>query len=411
MTKIFISYSHEDRPRVNPFADGLRHLGYDVFFVDSQMPATENFAEILNKAIRDSDVVIPVVTLKSLVSNWLTTELGIALTMQEKGGSKVVIPLIVDDLRIPAQLAEYKAVKANLSAPGETCKQLSLLIEYSIKLKQSSQEKLTLKEKKKESNQRLQYYAIGSAAFGLLTLLFRSFDFEMTIATMLFALGFSAFPVLYLKSTTDSNANDESLLAEGMIESNQDLVDGSTESITSSRDWRSKALRKLNFQQKQTVSRLSIAQAAATKRATASLVTGIIIAGIGISLLFGLLILNSNTFQTMELFLQHFLPRLTFIISIEVLAMYFLRLYKENLASEREIRNEITDLECRYVGVKSGILAETKIENTSLYGAILPSRGFGFVNHEKSDIGFSGDGIKMTFENKLGTDCAEGKSK
>ncbi|MHA6196577.1 hypothetical protein ACX3YG_19645 [Pseudomonas wadenswilerensis] len=54
----------------------------------------------------------------------------------------------------------------------------------------------------------------------------------------------------------------------------------------------------------------------------------------------------------------HYLPKFSFIISIEILAYFFLRLHKSNLVEAKYYQNELTNLEARYLSLVAALHIE-----------------------------------------------------
>ncbi|WP_201645939.1 hypothetical protein [Paraburkholderia metrosideri] len=58
-------------------------------------------------------------------------------------------------------------------------------------------------------------------------------------------------------------------------------------------------------------------------------------------------------------FFIHFLPRLTFVLLIELFAYFFLRLYKNSLSEIKYFQNEITNLEAKHLALRSAFFTGT----------------------------------------------------
>ncbi|MFN3400792.1 MAG: hypothetical protein ACK4Z4_10685 [Ferrovibrio sp.] len=54
-------------------------------------------------------------------------------------------------------------------------------------------------------------------------------------------------------------------------------------------------------------------------------------------------------------FAVHFIPRITLVLFIEVFAYFFLRLYKANLADIKFFQNELTNIESKYLGLRTAL--------------------------------------------------------
>ncbi len=83
------------------------------------------------------------------------------------------------------------------------------------------------------------------------------------------------------------------------------------------------------------------------RKGETNLAIGAGISAVGIILLGGTLIWQGVESKDVIVLLNHYMPRLSLIILIEVLAYFFLRLYKANLAEVKYFQNELTNVESR----------------------------------------------------------------
>lgn len=93
-TKLFVSYSREDKAIARKVADALTLHGYDVFW-DVKIPAGERFDTYLFGKLNESDVVVVLWSEKSVVSDYVKEE-------AEYGKNKsALLPLRIDDTDLP----------------------------------------------------------------------------------------------------------------------------------------------------------------------------------------------------------------------------------------------------------------------------------------------------------------------
>jgi hypothetical protein len=88
---IFVSYAHEDRSRVEPFAGLLRQQGWAVF-LDDQIPGAGQWPAELHKAIRTSRVVIVMLSPDAMNSTHVLNEINVAL-----GTGRAIVPVMLED--------------------------------------------------------------------------------------------------------------------------------------------------------------------------------------------------------------------------------------------------------------------------------------------------------------------------
>lgn len=103
--RVFISYSLHDKEWVRAFAQDIQDQGFDVWLEDW----TATSAGVVSKALRDSDVVILLVTDQYLDSPWTLFELGAAMA-----GNKAVVPVVsegIDLSKLPVPLRHVVFVR------------------------------------------------------------------------------------------------------------------------------------------------------------------------------------------------------------------------------------------------------------------------------------------------------------
>lgn len=105
--KIFISYAHQDRTRVNPIVEKLHSAGHEVWIDSVKLKFGDNIPERINEGISAAEVVIVVVSKNSMSSKWVQHEFSsIALSEISKRQSKI-IPVLIDAGPVPSYLANY----------------------------------------------------------------------------------------------------------------------------------------------------------------------------------------------------------------------------------------------------------------------------------------------------------------
>ncbi|MCS3801465.1 hypothetical protein [Niastella sp. OAS944] len=97
-----------------------------------------------------------------------------------------------------------------------------------------------------------------------------------------------------------------------------------------------------------------------------NLIIGIIGTIAAITILSYTLFVNKD-FSDLTKFLIHFLPRFVFIVSVQVFAFFFLRLYKNNLDDAKYFQNELTNISCKISALKVAFL----LENSEMISSIL----------------------------------------
>lgn len=109
--------------------------------------------------------------------------------------------------------------------------------------------------------------------------------------------------------------------------------------------------------QENSLLRLSDQVATLGSRANTSLTIGIIFALVGLFVLYYTFFidLREANFTIFLDFFANYLPRLTIIIIIEVIAFFFLRLYSRALTELRYVQNEITNIEIKLIALHNAL--------------------------------------------------------
>ena len=108
---------------------------------------------------------------------------------------------------------------------------------------------------------------------------------------------------------------------------------------------------------RETISRLSDSIAVLGSRSMINLALGMVLSLLAICALF-FFVINQGTFETTLEFASHFIPRLTIVFFVEVVAFFFLRLYRNGLSDIKYYQNEITNCENMYTALIAAIYLE-----------------------------------------------------
>jgi len=110
--RIFISYSHNnaDQPLARYLALRLRAVGIDVWQDESSQPAGEQLQEDIEKAIRESDHAIFIVSKIWLESRWCKVEVDRFDKRRTKVRRIPIFRLAPERLRLPAPLIDLKGI-------------------------------------------------------------------------------------------------------------------------------------------------------------------------------------------------------------------------------------------------------------------------------------------------------------
>ena len=101
-TKLFISYSHDDKPVAKQVAEALSQRGYDVFW-DAKIPTGMTFDTYIFQQLEASSAVIVLWSKDSVHSDYVKEEADYA----KKHG--VLVPLRIDETALPFGFTRLQA--------------------------------------------------------------------------------------------------------------------------------------------------------------------------------------------------------------------------------------------------------------------------------------------------------------
>lgn len=119
--KVFISYSHSDKDWAEKFAETMVKSGMNVWFDQFNVKAGEPLSDAIEKGLRESDVVVLLISLENINRPNLFFELGAALGM-----NKTIVPVVPENLdphSLPLPLQRIKFIVR--ASPEETAKELA----------------------------------------------------------------------------------------------------------------------------------------------------------------------------------------------------------------------------------------------------------------------------------------------
>ena len=118
--QIFISHAASDREWARAFVAEMRQLGANVWFDETNIGPGDSISDSLEKALRESDVVVLPVTRESLNNSNFFFELRAAMSMNKK-----VIPIVSEDVdysQLPVSLSRVSVLKRK--PPRDTAEEL-----------------------------------------------------------------------------------------------------------------------------------------------------------------------------------------------------------------------------------------------------------------------------------------------
>jgi len=116
--RVFLCHASQDKPVVRELYQRLNAEGWiDPWLDEKKILPGEDWQEAIEKAIRNSDVIVVVLSKSSLAKEgYVQKEIQFAINVaQEKIEQGFIIPLRIDDVRIPKQLRDYEYLNLQTS--------------------------------------------------------------------------------------------------------------------------------------------------------------------------------------------------------------------------------------------------------------------------------------------------------
>lgn len=189
---IFLSHSSKDKEFVRRLAKDLHQAGAQVWIDDGEIKLGDSLIEKISEGVDEMDYLAVVLSKNSVESEWVKREINIALTGEVINKKVKVLPLVLDDCKIPAFLRDK--LRADFSRPEKYQVSFEMIVD-----------KLGLQTEDMDEN--LQPYELLShAAFDLLNTEGKTSGeiFEMIAEKTEYLLGLVDGFILGLKNREDT---------------------------------------------------------------------------------------------------------------------------------------------------------------------------------------------------------------
>lgn len=123
--QIFLSYSFQDKAWVSAFVHALKEKEVNVWFDVEEIAIGEKIRESIEKTLRESSVMVVILSANSVRSPWIFFELGAAIA-----DNKRIIPVVIDDIaheRLPLPITRYQYLREK--SPLEAGKKVAKALE------------------------------------------------------------------------------------------------------------------------------------------------------------------------------------------------------------------------------------------------------------------------------------------
>jgi len=112
MTKLFISYNRADLKFARDVATELQARGYEITMDTVSLVPGTDWRATLDNELRRSDVLIALLTHASIASQFVAAEIGSARAIGRETGRMLIIPVVADEMSVPALVNDLFAVIA-----------------------------------------------------------------------------------------------------------------------------------------------------------------------------------------------------------------------------------------------------------------------------------------------------------
>lgn len=106
VNQVFISYSHRDAPFVDRLVRDLRYSDVPATYDKWLLRVGDSIIGKIAQTVAESDKVIAVISKASVKSAWVTKEISLAMTGEVNGRKVKVLPVVIDDCKLPHTLMD-----------------------------------------------------------------------------------------------------------------------------------------------------------------------------------------------------------------------------------------------------------------------------------------------------------------
>jgi hypothetical protein len=109
---VFISYSRDDTATALRLASAIEEGGFSVWW-DRKIPLGASFDDIIQRALEQARVVVVLLTVRSVKSQWVQYEIGAAIQKIREDPASRIICITSDDLNwedVPMPLRRFQTL-------------------------------------------------------------------------------------------------------------------------------------------------------------------------------------------------------------------------------------------------------------------------------------------------------------
>jgi hypothetical protein len=152
MSRIYISYASADLDFVQQLAASLESNGHEVLNSGGSLQIGQLLQEAISTSLKESDAVIIVVSNASIRSRLVMAEFGAALGYFQERGYPSILPIVIDDVPLPPQLAQIQCLIAPNRDIGSILPDIEAALNASVGRLQARTEKQIETQARIETN-------------------------------------------------------------------------------------------------------------------------------------------------------------------------------------------------------------------------------------------------------------------
>ena len=114
---VFIAFARADQPQAEAIATRLRASGYHVVFDASGAHGLGNYVQESQQALRDAMALVVCWSRAAAQSPWVESEVRAFQAKGVRGSAGTVVPVRLDDISLPPELANYQSIYGALLPP------------------------------------------------------------------------------------------------------------------------------------------------------------------------------------------------------------------------------------------------------------------------------------------------------
>jgi hypothetical protein len=106
INKVYISHDPEDDYLAEELADSLSRVGLDSFSCMNKGPSGLSRSERVSFGIRNSEVVVPIITLSGSISRTVNQEIGLSVGLE-----RLIVPLLQEGAELPFMIGHLPPIE------------------------------------------------------------------------------------------------------------------------------------------------------------------------------------------------------------------------------------------------------------------------------------------------------------